>query len=362
MNPYSTKLAEAFAATIISVFFESAVAPLITNKNYEGDIKDQATIVNIPTVGGATLKNYTGADLTADDIEESAGQLKTDQAKAYYFKVKSLDKLESFIKNPEGELLDQVRGLLQESVDAYVLGLYGDVAAGNRVGTDYITGTVEITVTTGAVTGTSTVFTAAMVGRGFKADGHSAWYRVKSRSSNTAIVIEDDLDDITSAYTGGAISAGASYTIEAATAVQVTKSTIYAKILELSQKLNDRKVPKTDRWLVLPSALGNLVRQAPEYIPAVAAAYTDVVQNGFITKMGGFMIYENEEVSGDSTNGYHVMAGHISAITFAMAMTDTEIEAQLIGNFGKAYKGLNVYGAKVVDERRKALAEGFWKL
>lgn len=243
-----------------------------------------------------------------------------------------------------------------------MLGLYGDVAAGNRVGTDYTTGTVEVTVTTGAVAGDSTVFTAAMVGRGFKATGHSAWYRVKSRSSNTAIVIEDDLDDVTSAYTGGAIAAGTAYTIEAATAIQVTKATIYAKILELSQKLNARKIPKTDRWLVLPSALGNLVRQAPEFIPAVAAAYTDVVQNGFVSKMGGFMIFENEEVSGDSTSGYHVMAGHKSAITFAMAMTETEIEAQLIGNFGKAYKGLNVYGAKVVDERRKALGEGFWKL
>jgi hypothetical protein len=43
-----------------------------------------------------------------------------------------------------------------------------------------------------------------------------------------------------------------------------------------------------------------------------------------------------------------------------MGMTETGIE-DMTGNFGKAYKGLYVYGAKVVDERRKALVELFLK-
>ena len=38
-----------------------------------------------------------------------------------------------------------------------------------------------------------------------------------------------------------------------------------------------------------------------------------------------------------------------------MAFVETGIE-DLQKNFGSAYKGLNVYGAKVVDERRSALA------
>ena len=61
------------------------------------------------------------------------------------------------------------------------------------------------------------------------------------------------------------------------------------------------------------------------------------------------------------TNGWHCLAGHKSAITFALGFTETGIE-DLTGNFGKVYKGLNVYGAKVVDERRKALAELYCKL
>jgi hypothetical protein len=73
------------------------------------------------------------------------------------------------------------------------------------------------------------------------------------------------------------------------------------------------------------------------------------------------MVYKSERVSGDNTTGYWVLAGHTSAITFAMAFVESGIE-DLQGNFGKAYKGLNVYGSKVVDERRKALAALFCKV
>ena len=70
------------------------------------------------------------------------------------------------------------------------------------------------------------------------------------------------------------------------------------------------------------------------------------------------MVYQNEQVSGNNTTGYYILAGHKSAITFALAFTESEIEP-LIGNFGKAYKGLVVYGGKILDERRKALTY-FW--
>ena len=361
MNPYATKLAEAFAVRIVQIYFDQMITPLITSDEYEGEIRDKATVCNIPSVGGITLQDFTGSDLTLQDLTESVGQLKTDQAKGFYFKVGTYAQLKSFIKNPEGALLDQVKGKLQEATDAYILGLYTKAGAGMRYGTDYVTGTVAIDAS-GNVTGTGTAFTAAMVGRGFKAAGHTKWYRVKTYTSGTAIVIEDDFDDITSAYTGGVIAGGASYTLEAVTAIQVTKSNIYATLELLAVKLNDKKIPRDNRWAVLPPAIASLVRQAPEYIPAVERQVEDVVKRGFITKMAGFDLYESTQYSGDSVNGWHVLMGHKNAITFGMAMTESEIEPFIKGNFGKAYKGLNVYGAKVVDERRKALAEAFLKL
>ncbi len=363
MSTYPTKLAEAFATRAIQIYYQNAVTEAITNQDYEGEIRDKSSILNILTFSKILSKTYSGANLTADDLTESSGQLITDQAKAFYFRVKSYDKFRSYIKNPEGTILDQTGLELKKVVDTYVLGFYTKAAAGNRVGTDYITGTVTVDVTTGAVTGSGTTFTAAMVGRGFKAAGHTSWYRVKSYSGATAIVIEDDLDDTVSAYTGGAINAGAAYVIEAATPVQATKSTIYDQMNQLAVKLNKLEIPAEDRWIVVSPELEALVKEAPEFIPSgVPESYDKIVLNGRVGgKMAGFEVFMSARVLGDSVNGFHVLAGHKSAITFAMGFVETGME-DLIGNFGKAYKSLNVYGAKVVDERRKALTELFAKL
>lgn len=368
MASYPTKLAEAFASKALEIYYATAVSEMITNSDYEGEIKDKSSILNILTFSKILSKTYTGADLTADDLTESNGQLVTDQAKAFYFRVKSYDKFRSYIKNPEGTILDQTGKELKKVVDTYVLGLYGDAGAGNRLGTDYTDGTVTVDVTTGLVTGSGTTFTAGMVGRPFKAAGHTTWYRVKTFTNATSIVIEDDFDDVTSAYTGGAIGGGSTYTIQAATPVQVTKSTIYDQLNSLGVFLDNNEVPEDNRWCVLPPDLVKLVREAPEFIPSgVPAAYDKLVLNGRFTNariggtMAGFELFKSARVNGDSVNGWHVLAGHKSAITFAMGFVETGME-DLIGNFGKAYKSLNVYGAKVIDERRKALTELFAKL
>lgn len=361
MNPHATKVAELFAAKALEKFFEMGVTPFITNDEYEGEIRDKASKLTVMTFGESEgLQNYTGSDLTLGTVEESPSTLNTDQAKAYYFKIKSLDTFKSAVKDPESTLMIEKAGQLQEAVDAYVLGLYTDVASGNRIGTDYTTGTVEVTVTTGAVTGSGTTFTSGMVGKGFKAAGHSVWYRIKTYSSATAIVIEDDNDDVTSAYTGGAISAGATYTIEANTAVTLDASNVYSKILKLKQRLDEDKTPKTGRWLVVNSYVMEILSQAAVIVRDVESD-TANIENGFEGRIAGFMVYQNEQVAGNNSTGFWVLAGHKVAITFAMGFVETGIE-DLQGNFGKAYKGLNVYGAKVPDVRRKNLAALYCKV
>lgn len=367
MATYPTKLAEAFASKALEIYYATAVAEDITNQDYEGEIRDKTSILNILTFSKILTKNYTGANLTADDLTESSGQLITDQAKAFYFRVKSYDKFRSYVKNPEGTILSQTALELKKVIDTYVLGFYTEVAAGNRVGTDYTTGTVEVAATTGVVTGTGTTFTSSMVGKGFKATGQTAWYRVKTFTSTTSITIEDDLDDSTSAYTGGAIGAGATYTIQANTAVQVTASTIFDQLTQLGVKLDDSEIPFEGRFVVVPAGVSALIKQSSLFNPSgVPAAYNKMSETGWGNgrvggKLAGFEVYQSPNLTGDSVNGWHMLAGHKSAITFAMGFVETGME-DLIGNFGKAYKSLNVYGAKVVDERRKALAELFGKL
>lgn len=359
MESFANNAGEKFASRALEIYFEEAVTPMITNNDYEGEIKtggaDRLSILTLDEDEG--IQTYSGANLTLADAEESEAQLIVSQQKAYYFRIKSVDKFESYVNDPENSIIKRKMGELAETVDAFVLALHDDVAAGNRTGTDYSTGTVTITVTTGGVVGSGTTFTSAMVGQGFKATGHTLWYRVKTFTSTTVIVIEDDFDDITSAYTGGAISGGTAYVIQANTAVALTTANIYGKFVALRKSLNQSKTPKSDRWCVVNADVEAVLLQSDDFTRATESD-TEVIRNGLIGRIAGMTIYSNEQLDGDNTTGYNVMAGHKSAITYAMAFTETGIE-DLIGNFGKAYKGLIKYGAKVPDERRKALAELF---
>ena len=364
MASYPTKLMEAFAAKALQIFYMKSVATEITNSEYEGEVRNRSSKLNVLTFGEITEKTYTGADLVADDLTESNSQLITDQAKAFYFTVKSYDTFRSYVKNPEATVQTQVANRLKKVIDTFVLGLYGDVGSGNWDGTVYDTGTVTITVTTGAVVGSGTTFTSSMVGKPFQADGHTDWYRVKSFASATSIVIEDDSDDDASAYTGGAIGGGSSYEVQANTATAVTKDTVFARVMKLHTLLSNAEIPDDNRWVAVPVEIASLIRQAPEYVGIGSEGGRASVQNGLLpAKFCGFNVYEvsDDRISGNSTDGYYVMAGHKSAICFAMGLTEAGTE-DAIGNFGVRFKSLYVYGAKVADERRKALALGYWSV
>lgn len=365
MSTYPTKLAEAFAAQALQIFYATSVADAITNSEYEGQIKDKASILNVLTFGAIDAHNYTGADMSPDSLTESNAQLVTNQLKFIYFKIKDYDTFRSYIKSPEATIQKQVGSRMKQIIDQFVLGLYADVGAGNVDGTDYTTGTCTVTVTSGAVAGAGGAsWDADMVGKAFKATGHTTWYRILSRSASDAIVIEDDKDDETTAYTGAGIAGGAAYVIQADTVLAVTKSTIFARVSRLATFLTNNEIPETDRWLVLPASLATLIRQSDEFVGIGSEGGRADVQNGKLPgKYAGFDLYEVADgrySAGNTTDGFHVLGGHKSAICFAMGMTENGIE-DLIANFGKAYKALYVYGAKIPDERRKALVCGFWK-
>lgn len=353
---------------ILQRFFQESVTSFITNRNYEGSITGKGTIVNIPMLDeSADWRDYDGNDMTADEEGELNAQLITDQAKAYYFKVKKTDVLQSYIKDKQNAVRTRLASRLKEIVDRYVLGFYTKVAAGNRVGTDENTGTVTVTAVTGAVVGAGTSFSAAMVGRGFTADGlvdangKPKYYRIKAVTDATHMTIVDDFYDKAEAYTGGAVAALSAFNVQAVTAVQATKDNIYSLTLEVVGKLRQAGVPLDNAFGVVPNAIGNLYRQANVLTLAVSELVADVIRKGAIGKVAGAMIFENEQVHGNSTDGYHTLFGVPSAITLATAMTDQDSEPW-IGNFGTKFKGLEVYGAKVPDVYKVALAEGFFKL
>ncbi len=355
MDTYGDNYGERFAVTALDKYFEETIVDKITNRNYERYITEGgASLVHVKTFGSLTLGTYTGADMTAEDPSESEGDFNPDQQRFYYFTIKSLTKFEDYVKDPESDLIKQAVAQLKEAVDAYVLGLYADAGAGNRVGVDYTTGTITITITTGACTGSGTAWTSGMSGLGIKATGHSKWYRFTYASGTTGFVYNDS-DDDTASYDGGTIT-GAAYTIEAAAVKTVTVDNIFESLDGMAVRLSEHKIPKADRWTVVNARIASVLRRSDELTQPLQSSYDDVVKRGLIGQAAGFTVYENEQVSGNSVTGWYCMAGHTSAITFAMEMQQSGIEQDIIGNFGKRFKALWVYGGKVLDERRKGLA------
>lgn len=367
MATYPTKLAEGFSQKLLKEIYDKSLLEVIVNRDYQGEINEVGSILNILNFDRIAERTYTGANLAApDDLAENNAQLIIDQYRSFYWKEDTIDKWLSYIKEPHPTIVSQVADERNRNMDIFALGLYPDVAAGNRVGTDVTAGTVTVTAVTGAVVGTGGVFAADMVGRGFRAAGHTQWYRISAFAGVNNITIEDDLDDVASQYTGGAIGGGATYTIEAADVLAITTANLLQQVSALKLRLDtaDRdqrsSVPDSDRWLIVPPEFENLLVRGAGIALHVPDVYTELIKRGFITMLQGFKVFKSNRLTGDNTNGFRVLAGHPNWCTFAEKVLQARMEEDLIANFGTAYKDLFVYGAKVTDSRRHFAAEGYW--
>jgi len=163
------------------------------------------------------------------------------------------------------------------------------------------------------------------------------------------------------------LSDGTTYTIEASTVLTITTSNLLQQVAALKLKLDTAErnsksaVPDTDRWMIVPPEFEDICVRASGVQLHVPEVYENLIKRGMITMLQGFKIFKSNRLTGDNTDGFRVLAGHPAWVTFAEKMLEADIEEDLIGNFGSAYKDLFVYGAKVADKRRHFAAEGFWK-
>jgi hypothetical protein len=348
-----------FSLKLVELLYNDTLYKTITNTDYEGTIKESGDRVRVRTAARVSLSTYTkGMALVKQDLNPTSEDLVVDTQKYFSFGVDDIDKIQNDIPAMTayaGEVKENMSELIDTDILAYMAKNVGQSAGSdqtaNVVGTSYATGTVAVAVTTGVVTGTGTTFTAAMVGGYFKAAGHSVSYLVTAYTSGTSITITDLSG---SGYTGGAITAGAAYTIAGATAVAITKSNIYAQIVALRTALGKSLAPKEGRFLVVNSLAEGVLLQAPEFIPAVDNAYNNVVTKGLIGTIAGFKILSSELVAGDNSTGYWFVAGTKDFCSLAIQIMKTSVvpsEADP-SSFVSTCKGLLVYGRKVFQGNR----------
>src|SRR3990167_5384007 len=154
-------IAQAFSNKVMTEVYDKDVLDEVVNRDYEGEINAVGSKINVLNFDRVSEKTYSGTDLTADSLTENNMALTIDQYKSFYWKEKTLDNWLSYIKNPHPTIVSQVADERSKNMDEFIFGLYPDVGAGNRVGTDETGGTVEVAVTTGVVTGSGTTFTSA---------------------------------------------------------------------------------------------------------------------------------------------------------------------------------------------------------
>jgi hypothetical protein len=171
--------------------------------------------------------------------------------------------------------------------------------------------------------------------------------------SEAAYAVADTIDSfIAGLYAqAGATPSVTTYIGSSGSSLSVSSGNVIETFSYAGRYLDEKNVPKTGRWIVIPpwltqklvlAEVGGIAYNAVPKVPG-----DEQLVNGWVTKAFGFDIYESNNVSTDGTQ-YRVMCGGGRAIAYVGQINT--IEALRLPNyFANAARGLYVYGAKAVQ-------------
>ena len=137
-------------------------------------------------------------------------------------------------------------------------------------------------------------------------------------------------------------------------AIELDKSTIYAKFVELAMKLKNANALTGNKkpWVIINPTIESYLLQSTEFIGAHNVA-DETIREGAIGRIAGMDVLVSTNLT--STSGlFYVLAGTNDAITFASQLARIE-SLRDKDSFSDLVRGLYLYGAKTVQP--KALAK-----
>ncbi len=137
-------------------------------------------------------------------------------------------------------------------------------------------------------------------------------------------------------------------------AVELDKSTIYAKFVELAMKLKNSNALTGNKkpWVIINPTIESYLLQSTEFIGAHNVA-DETIREGAIGRIAGMDVLVSTNLT--ATSGlFYVLAGTNDAITFASQLARIE-SLRDKDSFADLVRGLYLYGAKTVQP--KALAK-----
>jgi hypothetical protein len=282
----------AFSRKTLVKFYDSSVIPAITNTDYQGDISQMGDKVIITTLPDVTITDYNkGGAINWEDLESNAVTMTMDRAKYWAFKMDKVD------------------------IKQFTNKKYMDEAAGDAAQQ------LKITIDTQ-----------------FLAD-------ISGTSAATSDAHADNIG--TTAGTSSALfNMGAANPDQ----IQLTKTNILDKIIDMGGVADEQNWPESDRWIVMPTLFTAMLKQSDIKDASMTGDGTSTLRNGRIGMIDRWTIYSTNLYSSnpDTQTCWRIMFGHKSAIAFATQLTETEYFDKLETTFGKGMKGLQVYDWKVV--------------
>ena len=134
-------------------------------------------------------------------------------------------------------------------------------------------------------------------------------------------------------------------------------------IVSLGQVLDEQNIPENGRWIVLPAWMSSMIKTSDLRGANVSGDSTSIMRNGRIGMIDRFTIYMSNLLPAGAAAGlvageYRIYAGHNMATSFASQLDHVgTVDSER--TFGKVLRGLQVYGAKVLNSQ--GLVEGVVK-
>ena len=290
---------EIWSSSLLVNLRDTLVYGGLTNRDYEGEIRDAGDTVRVTSFNDPSVRPYTKNADTASGVDGNPGAaipgiqwdlltdsqqtMVVDQSDYFAFKVDDIDRRQAL----SGFVEETTRGAaynLAEVADTYVADLM--VAAANGTANDL----------------------------------------------GARFVLPNDV-----------------------VADEAGEGTVYDLLVDFRTALKRSKTPDSGRWVVVPPEMYALLLKDDRFIRMDASGTTEGLRNGQVGRAAGFDIIESNTVP-EAAGVYSIVAGHDMATSFAEQITETEA-MRLENSFSDGVRGLHLYGGKVFRPAQLALAD-----
>jgi hypothetical protein len=274
-----------WSGKLIEKFYAATVLAAIANTDYEGEIRNFGDTVHIRTKPTVTIRDYT-IDQALVVERPSSNKIDLTIDYAKYF----------------NEVLDDVE---EVQADLNLLSMWADDAAEQ----------MKIVIDTAVLA-----------------------------------LLDAGVDSHNKGATAGKISADMNLGVSGTPAV-VTPANVLDYLVDMGTCLDEQNIPETGRWLIIPPWMAGMIKKSDLRNASISGDGSSLLRNGRLGMIDRFTLYASNllpTATEGSTNAFRIFGGHPHGLTFASQITTMET-LRSEQTFGTLLRGLQVYGAKVLD-------------